>query len=235
MASAHDNPQSGALEGEPVRELRRTYHDRIAGIREESVVLLRAAVESTAAAARVLHAPAGEPVPSSPVDVPAMRERAAAVDQEVVGLLALESPVARDLRVILAARDVTQIGMLCLGLCATLADRAGRAAAMLHGDLCRTAGDVASGTERLLRDAEAAWAMLDLDTATSVIPAAAEARAAQDRLIAGLIALGGVAMEDAFDLALVARAFERLADHGVEIAERVVFAVQGTTPPVSPT
>ncbi len=157
---------------------------------------------------------------------------AAMVDAEVVSLLALESPVARDLRVILATRDVTQIGLLCVGLCLALSERVQHASAALSSDLCRLARDVGVGTEGLMREAEAAWAALDPDLATAVTNSARAVTALQKEFITALIALDGVPMDAALDLALVARAFERLADHAVEIAERVLFAVHGTPAPL---
>ena len=49
--------------------------------------------------------------------------------------MALEQPVARDLRVLLTARDVAQLGELCLGLCFTLARRANRVQLVLSDDV----------------------------------------------------------------------------------------------------
>lgn len=226
----HDDRQE---EGPALREMRRSYHDRIAGVRESSLSILRVAVAGTAAATgTILGEPAGEPVLLP--EVGEIQARAADVDAEVVSLLALESPVARDLRVILATRDVTQLGLLCIGLCAALSGRASGAARSLTAGLRDLVDGVGRGTEGLLRGAEVAWAMLDVGLAEEVPAAAERVRAAQTDFIAGLIALDGVPMDSALDLAMVARAFERLADHGVEIAERVLFAVQGTPRPVAP-
>ena len=218
-------------ESGPVRELRRSYHDRIAEVRTHSLDILRGAVAGTEAATKALLS--GDPLGPLPegIAATALQERAALVDSEVIALLALESPVARDLRVILAARDVTQLGLLCVGLCAALADRVGRVSASLTEGMRQSAGDVGTGTEDLLRAAEGAWATLDAELAAAVVPQAAEVRARQTGFMTALIALEGVPMEAALDLALVARAFERLADHAVEIAERVRFAVQGTPAP----
>ena len=213
-----------------LRELRRSYHDRIAEVRDRSVEVLRCAIEATSAATAALSR-AGLP-PVQACDGGRMQALAAQVDSEVVGLLALESPMARDLRVILATRDVTQIGLLCVGLCLTLSERVRRAAAALGPELCRLAMEVGAGTEGLMRQAEAAWVTLDPDLAGTVADKATEVRRLQREFITALIALGGQPMDSALDLAMVARAFERLADHAVEIAERVLFAVHGTPAPL---
>lgn len=218
---------------EPLRELRRTYHDRIAGIREQSVVLIRAAVESAAAATRLLRTGGVTGTSETFAVKPGMHDVVAAVDQEVLSLLALESPVARDLRVILAARDVTHLGLLCMGLTEALTVRSRRAAEVLPSELQTLVGEVGEGTLGMLGDAETAWAGLDPATAGRVAPAGADVRARQTDLVAALIALEGIPMEAALDLAMVARAYERLADHAEEIAERVIFAVEGTTAPLS--
>lgn len=212
----------------PSRELRTTYHDRIAAVRERSVHILRCTIAGIEWATGVLTGdisgrdhPAGCPTEE-------MQALAAAVDAEVVDLLALESPMARDLRVILTSRDVAQIGLLCVGLCAALAARVERAAAALTPELRGLVGAVGSATEELFRRSDAAWAGLDVEVAAAVERAAAGVRGRQREFITALLDLDGVAMEAALDLAMVARAFERLADHAVEISERVDFAVNGT-------
>jgi phosphate transport system protein len=215
------------LDGEPVRELRLDYHDRIAEVREQSLSVLSRAVDATDAASRVLVAK-GTSTEETGGDVEESQRIAAAVDAEVVALLALESPVARDLRTILASRDVTQIALLCAGLAAALGGRVRRVAGSLTDELCGLAGEVGTRTVDLLRAAEAAWAGLDLELASDVPAEATRVRRVQTEFITALLGLRGVAMESALDVALVARAYERLADHAVEVAERVLFAVRGT-------
>lgn len=210
-----------------LREMRRSYHDRIAEVRERSISIIRSSVGGTRAATLRLVA-GGEPAgDDGPPDAAAAQAVAAGVDAEVVSLLALESPMARDLRVILASRDVTQIGLLCIGLCRTLDARVARAADALTPELSRLVGAVGAGTERLLAVAESAWAILDTEMASEVERAAVEVRAVQTEFMTALLDLGGVPMDAALDLAMVARAFERLTDHAVEVAERVRFAVSG--------
>ncbi len=222
----------GPLNGdcEP-RELRRGYHDRIAELRERSLSVLRWAVAGTEDATQALLA-------DDLTTAGSMRERArqvngvaAAVDDEVVGLLALESPVARDLRVVLAARDVTQVSLLCVGLALTLANRAGALGRVpaLREEVERAG----SRTAALMRLADAAWATLDADTAGRVLSAAADTRSAQVDFLEALLTLNDAPLDAALDLGLVARAYDRLTDHAEEIAERVLFAVHGRHTPVS--
>jgi len=105
-------------------------------------------------------------------------------------------------------------------------------AASLTPELRALASQVGAAVESLMREAEAAWTVLDAARAEGVAHAAPGLRTMQERFISGLIAMSGVPMDCALDLAMVARAFERLGDHAVEVAERVLFAVNGTTPPL---
>ncbi|HEY2430829.1 MAG TPA: hypothetical protein VGI06_17975, partial [Acidimicrobiales bacterium] len=102
-------------------ELRRPYHDRIAALRQQTVEIVRdaAAAVGNVAAARL----DDTPVPGQSVLAGASRtpSRVADVEATVLELLALQAPMARDLRVIMAALRIAQIGDLCLGLGQTLA------------------------------------------------------------------------------------------------------------------
>lgn len=220
-------------EDSQLRELRRTYHDRIAELRERSSSVLRCAITGTENATTAFLA--DDPSVLEPMRAGAAEAArvAAAVDDEVVAVLALESPVARDLRLILAARDVTQISLLCVGLALTLAARVGAAGRLADRDLHHHVGRVGTGTADLLRLAHASWATLDPGTAADVLVEADKTRAAQMEFFGALLALTGVPMDAALDLGLSSRAFDRLADHAVEIAERVLFAVHGRHTPVA--
>ena len=218
---------SGAEPGEAVRELRRGYHDRIAEMRDHSQVVLDCAVEGVAAAGRAIveqDASAGDGIRARAGEMSAL---VAAIDSEVVGLLALESPVARDLRVILAGRDVAQTALLCVGLCRTVVTRVGSAGPVLGPGLLSVIREVGRATFDLLSRAATAWRALDADLAVAVISGAEEVRLMQVRFFAALLELSDVPMEAALDLGMSARAFERLTDHAVEIADRVLFAVGG--------
>ena len=207
-------------------ELRRGYHDRIADVRRRSAEVLRSVIEGAAAATGLIGGVDARFADRLP-RVEEMGAAAAAVDTEVIGLLALESPVARDLRLILAARDVTQISLLCVGLVVDLGHRMPRVVRRLDPDLGTLLAEVGAGSDAMLQSAEAVWLSLDDDRAATLVEAARVGRSRQTALMAALIGLNGVPMDAAIDLAMVARVFERLTDHALEVAERVVFAVRG--------
>lgn len=219
------------LNGEPeLRELRRVYHDRITALREQSLSVLRGAISGTEEAALALAEGAVSVGPAAAQRADQAAAVVAAVDDEVVNLLALESPVARDLRVILAARDITQLALLCVGLARTLADRVGAAVRVADRDLQERLLQAGRSAAALLRLADAAWTTLDGATADQVLEEAGPARASQNDFFGALLAQAGLPTDAAVDLGLAARALDRLVDHAVEIAERTLFAASGRHP-----
>lgn len=212
-------------------ELRRAYHDRIAALRDQTIALLRDASRSVGDVTAALverDRVAGDVVVSGSVD---STSRVAEVEAGVLDIIAQQAPVGRDLRVVLAALRIAQIADLCLGLSRTLGARVGRGEDVLTPNLRALATAIGEGTSSLLEDANGAWIVLDEDQARSVIAAAVESRNLQRRFLAELLGLDGVPVDAAVDLGMAARVYERLTDHAVEIAGRVVFAVTGVTLP----
>jgi phosphate transport system protein len=216
-------------ETEPVRELRQSYHDSIAVLREQSLGVLGAAITAAETATRVLVGDSHSGAADLKEKAAEMTRLVAEIDSEVVTLLALEAPVARDLRVILASRDVSQISLLCVGLSATLGTRSTCAGTIAENDLTGKVKTVAAATLDLLRRAEAVWMTLDADGARSVLEELDTDRYARRAFFAAVLMLKDVPIEAALDLGLAARVFDRLMDHAAEIAGRVIFAVTGQT------
>jgi phosphate transport system protein len=212
-----------------VDELRRAYHDRIADLRGQTIALLRDASRSVGDVTAALverDRDAGDVVVSGTVD---STSRVAEVEAGVLDIIAQQAPVGRDLRVVLAALRIAQISDLCLGLSRTLGARVGRGHDVLTPNLRALASAIGEGTSSLLEDANGAWIVLDEDQARTVVAAAGEARDLQRRFLAELLGLDGVPVDAAVDLGMAARVYERLTDHAVEIAGRVLFAVTGVT------
>lgn len=211
-------------------ELRRAYHDRIADLRGQTIALLRDASRSVGDVTAALverDRDAGEVVVSGAVD---STSRVAEVEAGVLDIIAQQAPVGRDLRVVLAALRIAQIADLCLGLSRTLGARVGRGEDVLTPNLRALATAIGEGTSMLLENANGAWIVLDEDQARAVVGAAGEARDLQRRFLAELLGLDGVPVDAAVDLGMAARVYERLTDHAVEIAGRVLFAVTGVAP-----
>jgi phosphate transport system protein len=222
---ASQEPDGG--DGE-LRELRRSYHDRIAELRAKTISIVDNAGRATEHATKVLINPDGEVGNKIAVLVSETSAQVAEVDGEVLRLLALQAPVARDLRVILASRDIAQIGDLCLGLDQTLAKRIGGARQALSPPMRDMLFELGSATSRMLLQANGAWTTLDEEQADSVAVSARECRLSQRRFMVALVELPELPVDVAVDLGMVSRVYERLTDHSLEIAARVLFAANGT-------
>lgn len=224
--------ETGATEEEltSLRELRRGYHDRIARLREETLLLLEQAAVAVNRVTGILLDQDREAGEQLAEELGSMIPSVAPIDAEVVGLLALQAPVARDLRIILAGRDVAHTTALCLGLCQTLARRVNWAEGVLDDELRRLIGATGRGAAGLLSRAHGAWAALDGAQAYDVIEDAEKCRFVQRDLFAALLRLREVPVETGLNLGLASRAFGRLTDHAEEICERVVFAATGVSP-----
>jgi len=211
-------------------ELRRAYHDRIGALRDRTrslVVNAAGAVERVTAA--LLDNDAGSAAQLID-DLAAANDEPARIEEEVLDVLAREAPLGRDLRVVLASLFIGQTAGLCLGLVRTLASRVGPGEAVLTPTLRTLACEIGAETAGLLGRAAGAWAVLGEQQGLGVIADADRSRLLQRRFLAELFGLSGVPVEAAVDLGMLARAYERLTDHAVSIAGRVVFAATGTPP-----
>ena len=214
-------------------ELRRDYHDRIAELRLRTgrlVVAAADAIEHLTDALLSRDVEAGRAVVA---ELDWAAKEPAAVEEEVLDLLALQAPMARDLRVVLASLFISQIADLCIGLARTLAGREGSGNRALTPALRALSSEIGAQTVELLRRDSGAWNVLDEGQARDVIQASQSSRLLQRRFLAQLLLLENVPVEAAVDLGMAARAYERLTDHAVEIAGRVVFAATGDSPDLS--
>jgi phosphate transport system protein len=211
-----------------LRELRRSYHDGIADLRAKTISIVDSAGRATEHATQVLIDADTEALSRIAVLVSETSRQVAEVDGEVLMLLALQAPVARDLRMILASRDIAQIGDLCLGLDQTLARRMGGVRDVLSPGMRDRLVEIGSATSRLLLQANAAWTTIDEEQAGSVAEAARQCRQSQLDFLGAMVRLPDIPVDAAVDLGMVSRAYERLTDHSLEIAARVLFAASGT-------
>jgi phosphate transport system protein len=152
------------------------------------------------------------------------------IDDRCFKLLALQQPVAVDLRTIVAAvkinGDLERVGDLAVNI-AEAVDRY-----LLHPpvkplvDLPRMAGIA----ERMLRDALDAFVSQDMKLARAVLAQDDELDALKDQVFRELLTymLGDPhTIEPALDLVLISRHLERVGDHATNIAEDVIFIVEG--------
>jgi phosphate transport system protein len=154
-------------------------------------------------------------------------------EEQAYGLLALQAPVARDLRIVLAATYCAEKVERMGDLAAHIADAA-RFAHPEHAvpaELEETFADLgqvtASMADRLaeLITAPAAGAFAELENVDSRV----------DQMHAGVLATISApdfvhGPQRAASLALVARFYERFADQAVSVAKRLDFAATGEMP-----
>ncbi len=211
-------------------ELRRAYHDRIADLKTRAGSLLDATGDAVDRLTTALLERDGEALHEVVAAVAEVAAEPKRVEDEVLDTLAREAPVARDLRVVLASLFISQATGLCLGLVRTLASRVGPADEVLTPVLRGLAYEIGEETVELLRLDAAGWTVLDDGPALVAIDAAERSRRLQRRFLTELLDLEDVRVEAAVDLGMMARAYQRLTDHAVEIASRVVFAATGAPP-----
>jgi phosphate transport system protein len=153
-----------------------------------------------------------------------------AIDEAVLRSIALQAPVADDLRRLLAAyemgTDLERVG----DLARNIAKSAARMAA--GAPIPRPAGLEALGADcqRMLRDALDAFVSRDAERAKQLLAEDERVDDEQDQVIRE--ALGTLRdhpelFSQELDLILVAKNLERVADHATNIAEAVILWVEG--------
>ena len=163
-------------------------------------------------------------------DEPQINRMEMEIDGLSTRLLALNQPVARDLRFLTAAlkinTDLERIGDLANHI-------AERSLSLMHHPLVRPMVDIpkmASLVQSMLLQVLEAFVKGDAGLARSVLVADDEVDRLRDSVYADLVDTmqrdPGV-VPAAVDLIFVARNLERIGDHTTNIAEDVVFLVQG--------
>ena len=156
--------------------------------------------------------------------------RCQALEEECFAVLARESPVAGDLRRVVAVlrgtSDVERSGDLLRHVAESLAwvhpPSMRSELRDLIGRLGRVSGEVFSRAVRAWKehDALAAVELEELDNEVDLL---------QKSLLTELY-LGGQTVEEAVSLALICRYYERIADHGVEMGHQVAYVLTGDRP-----
>jgi phosphate transport system protein len=152
-----------------------------------------------------------------------------AVDEAVLKALALQAPVADDLREVLAikmiATDLERVGDLARNIA-----KSGRRLAG-HADypLPATLTSLARSAQRVLREALDAFSHSNADLARTVLSEDDSIDGVQEEVIRSMLReleLHPDAASQQVDVILVAKNLERVADHATNIAEDVIMAVE---------
>jgi phosphate transport system protein len=215
--------------------MRSAYHDQLDTIVDELVSMTQLVQQSVVLATHaLLNADAGvaEQVVAADAAVDLVRDT---VEDRVFELLALQQPVASDLRMLIAASrmvaDLERMGDLSVHVAKVARLRAPDNAvpAEMVPTMSRMAGvavEMVGAAGRVIadRDVDAARELEGEDEEMD------ELRRRSFRLMLGEDWSHGV--EPAIDLALLGRYYERIADHAVSLARRVVYLVTGEIAPV---
>jgi phosphate transport system protein len=156
--------------------------------------------------------------------------RRAELDEHAVAILAQQQPVATDLRIVVTAMrmasDLERMGDLARHVADVTLLREPKPA--VPQELHSTIAQMGYAAKRLVGKTAQVIRSNDVDAGLELERDDDEMDALQRHLYAALLApdfAGGV--EQAVDLALLGRYYERYADHAVSIARRVVYLVTG--------
>lgn len=149
-------------------------------------------------------------------------------------LIAQQSPVAQDLRRLIAIikcnQDVLRSG--------DLLRHVGESLTWIHPPslpekMRQTVQELGAVSEQLFRRGLAAWQEGDVLAANELERDDDQVDLLQKVLLTDLYT-GSQAVEESVSLALISRYYERIADHGVEIARQTAYVHTGQRPPLPP-
>jgi phosphate transport system protein len=151
------------------------------------------------------------------------------IDDRCIKLLALQQPMATDLRLITSAikinADLERIGDQAVNIAESAIKVLTHSPARPSVDLRR----IAELAERMTRESLDAFVRKDVELARAVILRDDEVDRLKDKLFGELIAsmvADPASIPDALSFILISRNLERIADHATNIAEDVIFMVE---------
>lgn len=230
--AGEDNAASTSEKGPGLR-LRTAYRDHLEAFSADLLELCERVQEAMQLASKALLTQSLDRAEDTLTEVDAMRDITNRCEERGVSLLALESPVASDLRQVLSSiyivENLTRMASLAMHI-ATLT-RARHPHAVVPENLTcyieemsRLADAMVEQTCELLRhpDADEAVKLHSIDDGMDDMKA----------FLLNLVAEPGwpYTTREAVDLAMIVRYYERFADRCVNVGNRIVFFVTGLKP-----
>jgi phosphate transport system protein len=217
-----------------MNETRKAYHVELEELRKDMIRLVADVVEKIPRGTEVLLT--GDLVAADHLiaDDDIFDEASLALEERCYRMLALQGPVAADLREIVAAvkivGEVERSADLVVNIC--------KAARRIYGHQMdpRLRGVISRMSEQahlLFRFAADAYDSYDASLASALDDMDDELDRLQVELIQGIFeshAEGRLDLPVAVQMALVARFYERIGDHAVNVGERVRYLVTGALP-----
>jgi len=213
--------------------MRDAYYDQLDAVIDELVTMTHEVGTAVGQATRALleaDAEIAEQVISHDAHIDSERDR---IEELSFELLALQQPVAGDLRMLVAAlrmvSDLERMGDLSVHVAKIARLRVPDVA--IPNEMLPTIKRMAEVAEEMVRQVENVIADRDIEAAVELERCDEEMdqlRSSSFRQMLGDDWAHGV--EPAVDIALLGRYYERIADHAVSLARRVVFLVTGQHP-----
>ena len=215
-------------------DLRTAYHQEIEDVRSKLVRLAGSVIEAIPRATSILlesDLEGANYLISSDDEIDA---RSLDLEEEIYRLMALQAPVAVDLRVLVSAvkilGEIERSADLAVNIC--------KAARRLYGHgldprLRGLITKMAEQAQTLFTEAIAAYVDNDAAKAAAIDDMDSLLDALQAEFIQVIFeshAAGRIDLQVAVQLAVVARFYERIGDHAVNIGERVRYTVTGWLP-----
>ncbi|GCD90718.1 phosphate signaling complex protein PhoU [Nocardioides sp. LS1] len=213
--------------------MREAFHEQLDTVFDDLAGICKLVEEAVAGATEALltgNAELAERVISADVAIDRAREK---VEDQAFSLLSLQQPVAGDLRTIIAAlrmvSELERMGDLSVHVAKIARLRVPNVAVPEEirptmSRMAEVAEDMVSRVSQIItgRDVEAAIALGRDDEEMDQLRRTSFVELLADDWSHGV--------EAAVDIALLGRYYERIADHAVSVANRIVFVVTGTNP-----
>ena len=215
-------------------EIRKSFHQQLDDIKQGVIELAAMVVESIPRATQAL-LDADLTAAQAVIDNDDVLDgKSLEIDDECLRLLALQQPMASDLRVIMTAMrlnwDLERAGDLACNICKTIRRMYGTPIEpKLRGLIVQMSGEA----YRLTRLAMDAYADRNVALAAALEDMDDRLDGLQRDFIIALIEQHDrsvMPLQSAVQLALVARYYERLGDHAVNMGERIQYMVTGWLP-----
>jgi phosphate transport system protein len=210
--------------------MRDAYFDQLDAIVDDLVTMtheVQTAVRKATKALLTADAEIAEQVISEDAEIDAMRER---IEARSFELLALQQPVAGELRMLVATlrmvSDLERMGDLSVHVAKVARLRVPQVA--IPDDVVPTIERMAAVAERMVGQAAGIIADRDVEGALALEESDEEMDALRSSCFRMMLDESWAhGVEPAVDIALLGRYYERIADHAVSLARRVVYLVTG--------
>ena len=216
--------------------MREAFHEQLDSVFSDLADICLKVERSVALSTEALlsgDAQVAEQVISGDAEIDRAREK---VEEMAFALLSLQQPVAGDLRIVVSAlRMVTELermGDLSVHVAKIARLRVPEIA--VPGEIRPTIEEMARVAEDMVRRVAQIISSRDVDAATALARDDEEMDQLRRQSFTLLLSDDWAhGVEAAVDVALLGRYYERIADHAVSVANRVVYVVTGDFPVVS--